>query len=840
MNRFSASAFVLVLSCASPDRARDSWTDLGPKDAPDTAMEDAADTLADVPRPPLVLWDDFAPAPPVRGSLFQRRPDLGDFLAMRFHQPPRAPRPDPSHLGDFGVGNGRVFAEVGLAFPLNTLHGMVGPTYSRRDRFYGDLSLSLGDEDGVAAEFDEEWIAMPRLVPAVVSAGRSGDLLLVVADLAPIPRPLAQARPVHAALWRRVVVSNEGDTPSDPASLVVTTALKQRVEDDALVETRSDGTRVVFFLTHPPAPADPRRPGARVVDDRRLVLPVPSLPAGGLFETDLIVATAPPGARAADVRAGVSGEDLDVLADETAAAYGAFEATTARVETPDPVVNDFFRVLPRTLFVQVSAQGASSPMSRYTLTWTRDLSGVVRPLALLGAHDLARRILDYYYAAAARAGGLRNAYDADLDLDLDHPVEVDWASLPPMSGRTAAEGPSHLPLMFAWLWAATGDTSWIASRLKFLRHSLFKQQWNEEYLQPFSGDETFRAAMNIAFGLSIEYPHDTESWSLVSSVLLAAGAEALAEIEAATGHEAQQALDLRIRAAETALTRFRLEDGCLAALIDREAGTLSPPFEDAALMGPWAGPPWSGSVAADEAIECLARRLRVAPGVFRSPLDPTYKGFAGLPIQEGVYTGMLPGYTLRVLAQAGHPEAEAAFNHLRRVLSPSGNLAEYMVSDDDSALQFVYDALGGLGDVTARFRPWEGGIVLDAAFFYLTGFEPDAPRGRARLRPHLPNGWPEVVVAPLVTGGTRFSLRVRREDADLVAEVAHLSGPDLALTFVFDAPTPEVPAVTLNAVALGPQDLAVETRFGHAVITLPDCLLRANEPCTATVGGSGS
>ncbi len=465
----------------------------------------------------------------------------------------------------------------------------------------------------------------------MVSAGRSGDLLLVVLDLAPIPAPGSATRPAHAALWRRVAVSNEGDAPSDPASLVVTTALKQRVEDDALLETRSDGMRVAFF----------RAPGALVPDDTRLVLPVPSLPPGGLFETDLVLATAPPGTSPADARAGLSGEDIVVLADETAAAYVAFVATTARVETPDPVVNDFFTVLARTLYVQVSAQGASSPMSRDTLTWTRDLSGVVRPLALLGAHDLARRILDYYYAAASQAGGIHNAYDADLPLDLDDPAAVDWASLPRMSGRTAAEGPSHLPLMFAWLWAATGDTAWVASRLPFLRHSLFKQQWNEDYLQPFSGDETFRAAMNIAFGLPIEYPHDTESWSLVSSALLAAGAEALFALETATGHavEAQQALDLRAGAAATAGTRFRLEDGCLAALIHREDGTLSPPFEDALLMGPWAGPPWSQSAPADEAIECLARRIRAAPGVFRSPLDPTYEGFAGLPIHDGSTRG---------------------------------------------------------------------------------------------------------------------------------------------------------------------------------------------------------
>ncbi len=153
-------------------------------------------------------------------------------------------------------------------------------------------------------------------------------------------------------------------------------------------------------------------------------------------------------------------------------------------------------------------------------------------------------------------------------------------------------------------------------------------------------------------------------------------------------------------------------------------------------------------------------------------------------------------------------------------------------------MQFVYDALGGIGDVTARFRPWEGGIVLDAAFFYWTGFEPDAPAGRARVRPHLPNGWFEVMVAPLVTGETRCSLRVRLVDGDLVAELAHRSGPDLTLTFVFDAPTPQVPAATLNGAVLSAQDLTVETRFGHAVVTLPDCLLRAGGTCIGVLRGS--
>ncbi len=824
-----------VLSCASRPGAGDLGADAVVLDSEGTP-DVPTDRVPEAYGPPLVLWEEFAPAPPVRGSLFDARPDLRDFFAMRFHQPAGALRPDPSHLGDFGIGNGRVFALEGLAFPLNTLHGMVGPTYSRRERFFGDLALRLGDAQGVPREFEEEWIAAPRTVPVVVSAGRLGDLILVTADLAPLPASGEVEGPEHAALWRYIAVSNEASHPSDDLSLVVTTALKQRVEEDCLVETRSDGMRVAFFRPVPPHAGT--TPSAWVPDERRLVLPVPSIPAGGVFETLLVLATGPADDRATDLRTALTRVALTPLLDSTASAYQAFEATLARVETPDPVVADFFRVLARTLFVQVSAQGASSPMSRYTLTWTRDLSGVVRPLALLGAHDLARRILDYYYAAACQAGGIQNAYDADLALDLAHPAPVDWASLPRMSGRTAAEGPSHLPLMFRWLLAATGDAAWVAAKRPFLRHSVFKQQWNDEFLQPFSGDETFRAAMNIAFGLPIEYPHEAESWSLVSSTLLAAAARALADIEQALGDSGGEAIALSEQAAQAAKTWFRLDDGCFAALIHRSDGSLSPPFEDAILMGPWAGPPWSGSEAADEAIACLDRRIRVAPGVFRSPLDPSYEGFAGLPIRDGAYTGMLPGYTLRVLAEAGHPEAEDAFNHLRRVLSPSGNVAEYMVSDDDSALQFIYDDLGGVGDVTARFRPWEGGIVLDAAFYYLTGFEPDAPNGSARLRPHLPNGWSEMSIAPLAVGETRLSLRARRAGSDFVIEAAHLSGPDLGLTLVLDAPSSTLPGLTLNGVPLASDEVAWEVRYGHAVVTLPKCTLRAQGTCTAVMSGT--
>lgn len=792
--------------------------------------------------PPPTLWPGFDEPPPVAGGWFAAHPALADFLVFAYHLAPGAPRPDASHLGDFAVGNGRTFALLGLTFPLNTLHGQVGPTYSRRDRAYGDLAVRLGDANGAAVDFEEEWIGAPRRTPVVVSAGRRGDLFVAMVDFAPLPAEGETPRAAHASVWRRIRVENRGSGPSAPASLVVTASLPPQVDAGALVERRQDGRRVVFF-----------RGGAASVVDRRLVLPVAALAAGNAVEVDLVVATAAPDAAAADVVAALADEDPNALLTATTEAYQSWEDGTTQVDTPDPVVDDTFVNLRRTLWVQVSAQGASSPMSRYAMTWTRDLSGVVRPLAALGAQPLAARVLDYYYAVAAAHGALVDAYEADEEVDWENAPAVDWAALPEMTGKAAAEGPSHLPLMYAWLLAASGDTSRAAERIAYLRHAIDGQQWTEELLQPFSGDETYRGAMNVAFGLDIEYPHHERSWSVCSGLLLAAAARAQAGLEDAAGdpQEAARFAAFAEAVAEATRTRFALPDGCLAAYIDRETGALSPPYEDALLNGPWAGPPWDDAAPtgngaapersdADGIVDCLMRRVRSEPGAFLSPAAPgTTLPIVNLPIEVGVYSGMLPGYTLRALAMTGHPEAEAAFNLLRRSMSPSGNYAEYMLADDHSALEPLYEASGGISDFTARYRPWEGGINLEALFHYLTGYEPDALRGRLRLRPHLPNDWPELRVDPIVVGASRIALAVRRDGEGLRVDLSHRAGPAIDVTVVFDALSGVAPDVTLGGAAVPAADLTVERSFGTAVVTLPPCTVSPASACAIAAQPAG-
>ncbi len=187
-------------------------------------------------------------------------------------------------------------------------------------------------------------------------------------------------------------------------------------------------------------------------------------------------------------------------------------------------------------------------------------------------------------------------------------------------------------------------------------------------------------------------------------------------------------------------------------------------------------------------LDALLAAARRGDGTVQTPLDPDYHEALGLPIDEGLLTGMLPGYVLDNLTAGGHPEAQAAFNALHRYADPAGHYAEYMVYDDLSALQLVYDPAGGLGDYTARYRPWEGGIDIDAALGYLLG--PLAPSADAdlALRPHLPNGLPWLEAGPLRAGDAVASLRLERTRESLPATVR--SDADASFLLQMELPAP--------------------------------------------------
>lgn len=721
--------------------------------APDAALLDATpDATPDRPPEP-AWWPDPGEAPAFDHPLIAAHPAAFAQLS-RWHDRfgPVAGRPRTSFRGAFAVGNGRVFALAGLVDPLTTLHNLTGPTYNRGEAFFGDVALHLAAADGSAGVDGPTAgvIAQSLSAPVVLISSCWAAGCLEVIDLAAPGEPC-----VLRALALRgeapAVVRLAAFNPVEAAEDADGAYLREVVGDRALIS---------------------RLPGARL-DEQALVR---ELAPGEVVitrhcATDPETPEPPPARHTAEA----FGAALDALAAQAAA-----EAhQRVRLELPDPALTDYLRGAARTLSVQTSTSGGVSPMHRYTRLWLRDTIGPVLAWLDLGDHTRAAAAIDALGHAIRAAGDLRNSMPADLD-PAEVPPAPDYAALPPLTGRSAAEAPSYLVWMHWALWRHTGALGRARAALPLLRRAVLAQAFDPMDRLPFSGDETFRIALDAAFELDLAYPHEEASWSANSAFLWLGAAGMLAELADALGDEALVELLAARRAEVDGATRrhYLGDDGCFAALIDRETGERSAPFEDVSLKVTWARwLPGSDPVARAN-IACLVDRLGRQPGVLQSPLAAIYSGIPALAggAGDGVFTGMQPAYALSALTATEHPWAEPAFVELGRALTPSGNLQEYHVrADPPFGLSLLYDPTGREADQTPKLRPWEGGLAVHAVFEHLLGFEPDAPNSALRLRPRLPTGWPEARWRGLRVGPVRVAVHIEaaavRVEADGPLEV---------------------------------------------------------------------
>jgi hypothetical protein len=339
--------------------------------------------------------------------------------------------------------------------------------------------------------------------------------------------------------------------------------------------------------------------------------------------------------------------------------------------------------------------------------------------------------------------------------------------------------------------------------------------------------------MDVAFGLALAYLHEEASWSANSSLLWLGAYRHFVRLAEALGRDddVAAATDMKEVVEAATLDRYLLPDGCLSSHIDRASGEAWPaPFEDVALKVTWAGWKDGDDPAARDMLACLRERVQVGPGDLQSPLHESYHESALLPEADAVYTGMLPGYTLAALVDAGDIEASAAVNALGKTLSSSGNIGEYLYrfGDDRSGLTIIYDDSGVIGDYTSKFRPWEGGIVLDALLRYLIGWSPDAPEGTVALRPHLPANWPSASYRGLRIGDDRVDLRLSRvEDGAVSLRVRSHAARDYQLTLRWDAPVDWQPRMRVGGEGLPAGALILRQHGGQQSVTSPALLLPA-------------
>jgi hypothetical protein len=684
---------------------------------------------------------------------------------------------------------------------------MVGPDYQQESAFFRDTSVQAAVGADPVKVRDGRMFRVRR-TGILISSERADDLQLYTVTFA--PQGADRDDPLNRAIVRVAVVANHSSTRISNVSLITEEGTTSR-----------EGRHRTLVALSPDA-ADPAavalgdlRPGEEKTAVFAYVMSI-----GGEGESETIAA--------------LRATDVETMLENTRDRWFARLENAAVLRSPDPRVDDLLEGMLVTVLIQQTYLGGVSPMSRYTLMWIRDTAGAVRFLARMGLLEEARAMLDYYHLGAIMRGDIGNALDLDYDPDTP-PAEPDWASMPPFSGRCEGETPSYLPLMAHWYIRASGDISLLQEQTEFLKRALLAQNISAEGLIPFSGDETYRGAMGIALGLAIEHDYVGCCKSANSSFLFTASARALAdELEVLGNTEDPPVLrekaELVLQAADSHYWR---SDEMYAPFLDEsEPASLPIPFEDVSTK-----PLWTGCLSPDDPraqtnLENVIAQKGTDDGFLQTPLHPDYDNYMELDIHQGVYTGMMPGYYLYNLALTDHPRAEGAFNGLQLAASPSGNFAEYQIYDDHSALQVIYEHGGTLGDLTARYRPWEGGISLDAMVFYLTGFEPDALNGAVKLAPRLPNLWPEMSWTGLRVGDQRFDLLVEGKGGKRKITVTPRSG-SLKVTLDVPLPSANVKQVRLRGKPVA--NFETWSPFGRIRVRLEEASAYTNDPLTVTV-----
>ncbi len=701
----------------------------------------------DTTLPPPILWpnEGYTPEFPLWFSK-QKVTDVSTWS----HRVEKSPNPPEfRYLGDLGVGNGRVFSLVGYSYPFNTLHSMVGPTYDKGEGFYGDVWVELSrTAEGKALAWTAQWLGQVRGTDLTITVSENPVVSLWTLDVA--PRLEDENDPLHLTFLRFILVTNNHGIVQTDLWLHARFARMQQIHELGVLESRPGRQRLALYPGHTQE---------SVATEFSLSLPLGTM---GPMEERVVVLAFHTGSKAPPEAAFLNDmtlSDFALALDLTKVRWGELLEGSLTVHSPDVRVDDYLEGIKVVLLTQQAVTGATCPMSEYTRTWLRDIAGPVRYLARVGMWDAAHGMLDYLYRAAVLTGEIQNSYPADLEENpaVDPP---DWPSQPPMSGRGRAEAPSYIPMCHYWLWKASGFLDWTPNRLDFLVYALEGQSF-EDGLLPYSGDETFRTAMAVAHDLPATESFEEGYVSANSSILWAAAARYLADLYSALGRDVK-ATELRQRADDVEarfLDTFVTSSGMVLPYLHTPDQTLAPTFyEDVSNQPIWAGL-WDpfDSKAVDNLRE-FVQAVGGESGFAVSPLPDSYKNFMGLPMSEGIYTGMNPGYYLYNLARARHPAAEAAFNALSFHLTPTATTPEYQILDDGAPLHFLYDALGGVGDYTARYRPWEGAINADAALTYLLGLVFDAPHARLTLSPNLPNDWDFLTARDIRVGNRRLEL----------------------------------------------------------------------------------
>jgi len=788
----------------------------------------------------IACHSDHAPGDPDADGedlpqFFLERPWLQDRSTWSSHASDAEPK-RLGLIGGFGVGNGTVFAIIAGRRPYNTIHNLIGPGYQKRDRFFTDkvFSIKVGGE---AVHFDEESAFRVRRTAIVITraeaapSGPHEGLDLWTVDAAPLVPGLGGDL-IERSLVRHLVVRNAGERAARDVELVMQSTFGLAL-GGSLHESDWNEKRLV---------ARPLRHAAVTEAGKgRMTVPIGSLVPGAEAVVPFAFACACTRAEAEAVLDRIEAVGPGTILDRTRAWWDAWYAEGAGISTPDPRFDDLIEGLQVLIRCQQAATGATCVMSEYTGTWIRDIVGPVLFYSMLGRTGDLKRMLDYYWGATLLRGDIANSMPADLDIS-DLPAQPDWESMGQLSGRVGAETPSYIPLQYKSYYRATGDLDTLAERYGLFKHCILHQDFREGCLLPFSGDETYRELMKVAYGYWFTHIFRETHLSANSSFLFVAAAEFMAELAGRLGFEEDVTLftDMADEVRSCTEEYYWVDgEGYYAPIIDIQ--TLEPfrqPYEDVSLKPLWTGYAGPDDPRARENLLTVMEILGRPDGTIQSPPRPLlFPLMHLLDIREGVYTGMVPGYYLDNLARIDHPMALEAFRRFADVFSDSGSVYEVHVADDHGRFVLFYEPFGLVCDYTSRLRPWEGGIVGAALLGYLTGFEPDAGAGRVVLAPHLPPEWDRFSMDRLPIGADTFDLEVSDPGGWRKVVIVNRSRSFL-LDLMVSVPGP-ITDLAIGGISQDPHGYPIEIEWGRSRVRLEEVEIVPGRRFEVEVGYQG-
>ncbi len=633
--------------------------------------------------------------------------------------------------GCFPVGNGIVFAYLGVAEDFNTLLGNTGPGYQIRSQDgtpaywaeseWGEMKLQFLINGVSSIKWQTQSIKRIRGTP-IVYVKQFSDLVEL--------HSLTSSPPLKPLIVREYVL--RGGRFARGVKVAVVPSLNKdfsRLEDASYVIEQNEKRLIISASSE----LRKRKEGGWWCEP---LSPGEELSFAIFYSFLNEEITAPP----------IREMEAQELREETRKWWSRWNEDRVKFETPDERFNDLMNDLPVLIEVQRDLRsGAVSPMVSYHGFWIRDSNGPILSLLANGKFTEVREMLDYYRRAVGHFGTSHMLIPLDLNIN-EEPSDVSLSRV----AVEIAEVPSWIVLQHYWYYRYTGDRDLIRRAFPLLKRNLFGMALDENYGAKFHGDETYtHGALYSTFDRpesgKLGFPNGylpTEFYSLDNTLIHREAALALLELSSEIGDD-----DTQKESAELAdklskiLTNYRLENNAYAPAISPislEKWFL--PFSNVSLRKYWL---WLSPLEEDEWKDYIWAKDEILSR-WRTGTTPF----------SGYCTGHNLAYWLTAAGELNDQLGERFLAAIQRLASPEGAWCE--VYSPDGSPVAIYGRIN-------RIRPWESGINYEAIIRYLTGIT-FAPRGEWRLMPRLPQKWASYRIRNLRAGESVFDLSVSKDE----------------------------------------------------------------------------